>query len=412
MASFFQPGLQDPVRQECEGSSTFQVYCNSVLPSALTFKHTYQLVILVLGATCVVVPIVFYFTHLLFQKRISLSLPTRAKPTSNTKNGDKDSILSAKKGAPSNEPKFNHLGVDAAVLSRPLLKRPDTPSFRSSKSFCLYSNAEDSRVQESSKSHDLIIIPFKLGDDSTGSLSGSYSVNSSRTTLNEIPTVKMTLARIRMEDFGLEESHLVEAAQSLAMAQMLNGWAGYTLECTTTHTAQDTNYFLACLASLEVPVILSCQHDCEAIDHVDLSLASGVILENACILPSGERRDYFKSRRLRDTMARCSVQRDKRPEFFVGFLDLWESRPKPSVVRRAAKIAQHFDAVMEHGPIDGANASSLVSSSKTMSAFEYLRRSEMIEVSDNTNPRYISLADTSKVTEILDVWRAQDMCFE
>jgi len=218
-----------------------------------------------------------------------------------------------------------------------------------------------------------------MGDGPGDVAADSYSINSRRSVLNDMPA-KMTLAHIRMEEFGHEDSQLTEAAQSLALVQTLNDWAGFALECTSTGRTEQTNYLLACLASLDVPVILQCHHDCEAIDHVDLSLASGVIIENACILPNGQRRDYFKARRLRDTMARCSVQRDKRPDFFVGFLDRWATRPKPSVVRRAAKVAQHFDAVMEHGSSIDAKAYPLESAAKALSGFEYLRRAEMVEV--------------------------------
>lgn len=69
MASFFQPGLQDPVLDECESSSPYQIYCNSILPSTLRFRSLYQLVILVLGATCVIVPLVLYLIHRLYERR-------------------------------------------------------------------------------------------------------------------------------------------------------------------------------------------------------------------------------------------------------------------------------------------------------------------------------------------------------
>lgn len=230
------------------------------------------------------------------------------------------------------------------------------------------------------RSYDLVIIPVTMGDGPGDVAADSYSINSRRSVLNDVPA-KMTLAHIRMEEFGHEDSQLTEAAQSLALVQTLNDWAGFALECTSTGRTEQTNYLLACLASLDVPVILQCHHDSEAIDHVDLSLASGVIIENACILPNGQRRDYFKARRLRDTMARCSTQRDKRPDFFVGFLDRWATRPKPSVVRRAAKVAQHFDAVMEHGSSTDAKAYPLESATKALSGFEFLRRAEMVEVS-------------------------------
>ncbi|KAF5000934.1 hypothetical protein FGRMN_1391 [Fusarium graminum] len=341
----------------------------------------------VLGTTCVVVPILLYLIKRLFERRSLYLLPARAHSASTTaisfiKDGERDRVLSTKNGAQFTQQGVKTHSPDAPLLKRPLTKRPSTPSFRSTKSFYVWSEFEGSKPEETSRSYDLVIVPLTVGDGPMGVHADSYSLNSSRTALSEIPA-KMTLAHIRMEDFGLEDSHLVEAAHSLALTQTLNDWAGFALECTAVDRAQETNYLLACLTSLEVPVILRCQHDCEAIDIIDLSLAAGVIVENACILPNGERRDYFRARRLRDIMARCREQRDKRPEFFIGFLDRWETRPKPSVVRRAAKVAQHFDAVMEHGPIDsttGGRESILQSASKSISAFEYLRRSEMIEL--------------------------------
>lgn len=74
MASFFQPGLQDPVLEDCEGSEGFQVYCNSILPSASRFGNLYQLVILVLGATCIIVPPILYLIYIVFQNRFSYLL--------------------------------------------------------------------------------------------------------------------------------------------------------------------------------------------------------------------------------------------------------------------------------------------------------------------------------------------------
>ena len=81
MASFFQPGLQDPVLDECESSSPYQIYCNSILPSALRFRSLYQLVILVVGATCVIVPLVLYLIHCLYERRFFYLLSRRASNT-------------------------------------------------------------------------------------------------------------------------------------------------------------------------------------------------------------------------------------------------------------------------------------------------------------------------------------------
>ncbi|KAF4946020.1 hypothetical protein FGADI_11524 [Fusarium gaditjirri] len=303
-----------------------------------------------------------------------------SRPISTADNNDKRSTWSIQKGKKLAEQGVEHGGgTDTSALSGGLMNRTPAPSFRSTRSFCLILDLDDSGAQEPSKEYDLVVIPLIMSD---GVLQDSHSLNSSVRTLSEVPA-KMRLAHVLMEDLGHQDHELTETAQSLALAQTVNNLTGFALECTATQKGHQINYLLACLAVLEVPVILVCQHDCESIDDVDFSLASGVILKNACILPDGERRDYFRARRLRDTMARCSAQRDKRPDFFVGFLDRWETRPKASVIRRAAKIAEHFGAVMEHGPIDpvmGVKASSYESAKKTMSAFEYLRRSDMVEL--------------------------------
>lgn len=76
MASFFQPGLDDPARQDCP-DSTFQVYCNSILPSHLLFNNLYQLVGLVLGGVCIVVPITLYLIYQVLQRR---TLPAAKGP--------------------------------------------------------------------------------------------------------------------------------------------------------------------------------------------------------------------------------------------------------------------------------------------------------------------------------------------
>lgn len=93
-------------------------------------------------------------------------------------------------------------------------------------------------------------------------------------------------------------------------------------------------------------------------------------------------------------MTRCSQEREERPEFFAGFIDRWETRPKASVIRRAVEIAEHFGAVIDHGPIEPSidiKASALSNPMRTMSAFEYLRRSELIEVRQTPIGHQVSL---------------------
>ena len=218
----------------------------------------------------------------------------------------------------------------------------------------------------------------------SGSVTG-YS-GDSRSSIRTAYTVpaEMRLGRVCVDDFGTDalESYINITAGFLAQTQAENSLAGFALQCTVASKSARVNRLLSSLYALNVSVILQCHHDSDGIDTVDLSYAAGVIVENACILPNGQRRDYFKARRLRDLMARCSKEREKRPEFFVGFSDRWETRPKPSVVCRAVMVAEHFGAVMEHGPVHLMSElrSNVMSARQTLSGFQLLRRSEIIEV--------------------------------
>lgn len=72
MASFFQPGQDDPTIEEC---GSLKVYCNSIVPAGQRFVHLYQLVTFSLGATATVVPVVLFFIYFL----VKLSKSQRPK---------------------------------------------------------------------------------------------------------------------------------------------------------------------------------------------------------------------------------------------------------------------------------------------------------------------------------------------
>ncbi|RSL61030.1 hypothetical protein CEP54_006442 [Fusarium duplospermum] len=406
MASFFQPGLDDPARQACP-DSTFQVYCNSVLPSHSLFNNLWQLVGLVLGGVSIVVPLTLYLIYKVLQRRTLLPAKGPVKPpvprptTSKQESSDR---------APTRDGDaiFSHQRTGSSRLgSRPQSSRGSvTPSFRLTKTFRVVSGIDGGLLgpQDNSRSYDLVVMPLAMAGGVTG---GSGDSRSSMQSFSSV-SAKMSLAHVHMEDFGndaLEEPHLSITASFLAQTQLQHNLAGFALQCTTARKPEQIERLLASLQALDVSVILLCHHDCEAIDKVDFSLASGVMIENACILPNGERRHYFKARRLRDIMARCSAEREERPEFFAGFMDRWETRPKASVIRRAVKIAEHFGAVIDHGPIEPSmdiKASSLSNPMRTMSAFEYLRRSELIELQEcwTTESRKTWIPGVSDTTDV------------
>lgn len=63
MASFFQPGSNDPAIAACP-PSTFEVYCNSILPADQRFRKWYQLVTLIVGGVTLAVPLGVYLCQL------------------------------------------------------------------------------------------------------------------------------------------------------------------------------------------------------------------------------------------------------------------------------------------------------------------------------------------------------------
>ena len=136
--------------------------------------------------------------------------------------------------------------------------------------------------------------------------------------------------------------------------------------------------------NIGIPVIIQCHHDCQLLDIIDMSIVDGLILENACILDNGQRRDYFRSAGLRKVMTKCNSRRSHFPAFFVGFYDLWHTRPAASVVKRAGKLAEHFGAIMFHGPSPELVPTMVDHEepdiSTCLSALQYLRRADTIDV--------------------------------
>lgn len=57
MASFFQPGFDNPQANGNCSSSRFLVFCNSVLPADQRFAELYQTVTLAIGGTAILIPI-------------------------------------------------------------------------------------------------------------------------------------------------------------------------------------------------------------------------------------------------------------------------------------------------------------------------------------------------------------------
>lgn len=136
--------------------------------------------------------------------------------------------------------------------------------------------------------------------------------------------------------------------------------------------------------SLQLSVILMCDHDYDRLSLFDIGVVHGIIIENACILRTGQRRDYFRSAALRECMTKCNNRRAKFPSFFIGFYDVWDQRPSAAVIKRAAKLSEHFAAVIFHGPAPESIPADVDHEepdiSVCLSALQVLRSSEPMEV--------------------------------
>ncbi|KAH8683480.1 hypothetical protein BGZ61DRAFT_590307 [Ilyonectria robusta] len=355
MASFVQPVGGDTLGAECE-DSRFRVYCSSILPANERFAILFQFINFTLGITAIAVPLVLFLIYYYLQYR---KLQSRKIPTARARRRDSDAS-STNNGLPMH-------------------------SFRPTKSFTFLSDTASSAmsVHRDSRAYDLVVLPL----DMKGSVAGQDgdSRSSICTTNNEGVIAKMALASVDIDSFGsdaLEPSQIEATADFLADTYLRNSLAGFALSCSNAKKPEQMDGLLERLYRSRIPVILSCEHDSEALDSVCLTYASGLIIENALILPNGERRDYFRARRFRHIIGRAHKEREERPDFFIGFLDRWARRPHPATIRRAVKLAEHFGAVIEHGPVDPNYMLKvpITSATQTLSGFEYLRRAETIEL--------------------------------
>jgi hypothetical protein len=267
--------------------------------------------------------------------------------------------------------------------------------FKTAKSFRIYDETDSLSELGDQAGYDVLRLPLAIQDDGYASDSGSRS--SSRAPAPS--RAKMNLARLELDSFGsnaLSDAELNNTAARLAEIHARTNAGGIALRCGAVRSPRQLNYLLEILYCQGVPVLLLDNHDSDIWKSVNLGNVAGIIMENATILPNGQRRDYFRAGALRDVMARCSKERETRTELFIGFLELWDQRPHPAVVRRSVKLAEHFGAVVEHGPAKEGNAAdaAVKSASQTLSGFEYLRRGALIEVSQSYSKTAVAHADS------------------
>lgn len=272
--------------------------------------------------------------------------------------------------------------------------------FESTKSFRIYSETECPSELGDPRQYDLSIFPLTTTGRSssqagrfshdpsftiTRSIAEGNDTRASSMTAGAIPT-RTNLASVNLGTIGsaaFEDDVIHHTANFLADTCLQNGLAGLAVRSSTTIEPHQVERLIELLFLRDISVLLLCNHDSDELDFISFAHASGIVIENATILRNGERRDYFQAGRLRSLMGRCGKEREMRPDFFLGFLELWHHRPHPSVIRRAVKLAEHFGAVVEHGPVNPKMRSEAYArdAGRTLSGFEYLRRVDVTEVS-------------------------------
>ncbi|QDS72759.1 hypothetical protein FKW77_004222 [Venturia effusa] len=190
---------------------------------------------------------------------------------------------------------------------------------------------------------------------------------------------KTVLALVDLEDLGPDAflGDLLETVHELNMLRMEKMASGFVVKIHDNVFPDHTVSLLEAMTKQSVQVMLMCDTDAEILRSIDFDMLFGIILESSTILPNGERRDFFRSDRLRGVMSRCADVRVERPTFFLGFHDLWETRPTAAVVRRAFKLAEFFGATLTHGPFGQQRHTKFPIS---MSGFDYLKGNDIVDL--------------------------------
>ena len=343
MASFFQPSsLFTPSSSALTQASRFAVYTNSTLSRNELFIYWYQYLCVSLGATCLLLPIVRW-TYQAFRHR------RRRRPR-----------------APKKRAFVTEVG-DSGEITRCRRSSCIPPYLTPPKSFGFYAGSDVRTFL--SRNYGLHIVDTQRSSVSSMQGESEKSPNS-------------LLAYVSTPDSQDPAGGKISAVlEELCSLKRLHGFAGLALPATFMPPPL-FNALLGQLAESGLAVVLMAHPDEYALDDIDFGLVAGMIFLNACILRNGMRRDYFQALELREGLGRCDRQRKTRPSFFVGFLDLWGSRPSPAVIRRSHKFAKHHNAVLRIGPALGVADvdHNQPTGEIALSGFDWLKRQEIIEV--------------------------------
>jgi hypothetical protein len=228
---------------------------------------------------------------------------------------------------------------------------------------------------------DLRIIPlFTAREGSTGSHQFATSNRSASSAKGAAR--KTVVGYVDLQDIGHEallDESIPETARELDLLRIEKCCAGLILRVNDSLCPTQLSELLHTLCQQRVGVMVICDPDSEILRSIDFGLLIGGIFENSTICTNGQRRDFFRTIRLREIMGRCADERVERPRFFVGFHDLWHTRPTSAVVRRSYKIAEFYGATLVQGKID-QDEDLQRKLPISMSGFDYLKSNDTVAV--------------------------------
>lgn len=258
------------------------------------------------------------------------------------------------------------------------------------KGFCITGSGEPVLCTSASCALHIITVSehLVLNDISEESILGDKSSRRATTSLiNSLASERwstaqkarvLVLARVELsilDPVNATKSAVDLKASTLNDYRLRKGLDGLLI-CHEGPVHSPVNNVLQELRHAGVPVILQTQADSVILDTLDYRLIDGVVLENACILPDGDRRDFYRAKRVRDCAARCKRERESRPGYFLGFLETWNVQPSSAVLRRAYKLADFFGASVSTRGI-GATGTDAKIGDMPMSGFEWLKKSDV-----------------------------------
>lgn len=214
---------------------------------------------------------------------------------------------------------------------------------------------------------------------------------------------KVVLAAVTME--VLSKSSTTTAEKCSVIKKMMHRLEadGCVLCLEANDSPYEMNALLQRLNAERFTVVLAGDPTLPIIDKINFELLSGLVLYNANMHRSGLRKDFFQASRMRESVARCTRQKKTREEFFLGFLEEWDTAPLASVLRRTFKLAEFFGAVLQAQSSNLRRGKRLEKTAMCMSGFDWLKRPEIIELQRKwTNETDVVFEDEDQQV-ILDV---------